>query len=52
MSSLLSTCGLEQQQLIEDKPWHDGVIDFDSVRPRLESERMRCVEFLVNALGR
>ncbi|PJM74048.1 polysaccharide pyruvyl transferase [Bifidobacterium primatium] len=51
MSSLLATCGLEKQQLIEGMQWHDEAIDFTQVRPKLAEEKARCTEFLTKALA-
>ena len=50
MSSLLSTCGLDNQNLIEGESWNDDVIDYETVRPKLDVERRRCVAFLEQAL--
>ncbi|MBW3087482.1 polysaccharide pyruvyl transferase family protein [Bifidobacterium sp. 82T24] len=51
MSSLLATCGLERQQLIEGVQWSDEAIDFTDVRPKLAVEKERCAEFLAEALN-
>lgn len=51
MSSLLKVCGLESQQLIEGQPWTDCEIDYTEVKPKLDAEKQRCIEFLTNAIG-
>lgn len=50
MSSLLSTCGLERQQLIEGEAWTDDVIDYECVYPLLDVERNRSLDYLQSAL--
>lgn len=50
MTSLLELCGLESQQLIQDRPWTDDVIDYEAVRPRLRKEVDRSAAFLEHAL--
>lgn len=51
MSSLLSTCGLDDRNLIEGEAWSDAVVDYGMVRPRLDVERRRCSDFLEMALN-
>ena len=50
MSSVLSTCGLERQQLIEGEAWTDDVIDYECVYPLLDVERNRSLDYLQSAL--
>lgn len=50
MSSLLSTCGLSDRNLIEGERWSDAVVNYDVVRPRLDKERRRCSDFLEMSL--
>ena len=50
MTSLLKLSGLESRQLIEDQPWGSGIIDYRLVRPRLDGECKRSIQYLRRAI--